>query len=134
MQLHLKITGFVLVILALIHIIFPKYFDWKKDLGALSLINKQMMYIHTFFIALAVFLMGLLCITSAPALIATSLGHKVLLGLAVFWMCRFVIQFAGYSSKLWRGRKFETIIHIVFSILWLYISSVFLCAYWLKGG
>lgn len=84
------------------------------------------MTVHTFFIALTVFLMGLLCVTSADEIIETPLGKKIALGLGVFWGIRLVIQFFGYSSKLWKGKKFETTVHIVFSCLWLYLTLIFL--------
>ena len=117
------------MLLALVHIIFPKYFNWKKELVSLSLMNKQMMQIHTLFIAIVVFLMGVLCFTSSKELIATVLGKKIILGLAIFWGLRLFIQFFGYSSKLWKGKKFETTVHIVFSLLWGYISFIFLWVY-----
>ncbi|MES2558309.1 MAG: hypothetical protein V4590_01110 [Bacteroidota bacterium] len=129
MHLHLKIIGVLLVVLALIHIIFPKYFNWDKELKSLSLINRQMMNIHMFFIALTVLLMGVLCLTSSSELIETALGKKISLGLGVFWMIRLYIQFFGYSSVLWKGKTFETSIHILFSALWLYLSIVFLAIY-----
>ncbi|WP_353485413.1 hypothetical protein [Haliscomenobacter sp.] len=125
MAIHLKIIGILLMALALLHLIFPRYFNWKKELPALSLINRQMMVVHTFFIALMVFLMGLLCLTSANELLETSLGKKIALGLGVFWTIRLLIQFFGYSSDLWKGKSFETIAHILFSLLWIYVSIVF---------
>jgi hypothetical protein len=129
MELHLKIIGFLLIILAMAHIFFPAYFGWKKDLGSLRLINRQMMYIHTFFIALFLVLTGLLCVTSSGDLVETRLGSKIALGLFIFWLIRLVIQFFGYSTKLWKGKTAETVIHIVFSILWIYISIVFFVIY-----
>jgi len=125
METHLKITGILLIVLALIHIIFPNYFNWKQELASLNLINKQMMVIHTFFIALTVFLMGVLCITSAIEIIETSLGRKLALGLGIFWGIRLLFQFFGYSTKLWKGKSFETIVHIIFSGLWIYLTTVF---------
>ena len=125
MQLHLKIIGILLIILSLVHIIFPKYFNWGKELSSLSLINRQMMTVHTFFIALLVFLMGLLCLTSSDELIYTNLGKKISLGLGIFWTIRLLIQFFGYSSQLWRGKTFETAIHILFIFLWIYLSFIF---------
>lgn len=130
MELHLKLIGFLLIVLALIHIIFPKYFNWKNELSRLSLINSQMMYVHTFFVALVLFLMGVLCLTSTTDIIETVLGKKISLGLSVFWTIRLYIQFYGYSSKLWKGKRFETSIHILFSILWSYFSIVFLILFW----
>lgn len=126
MQLHVKIIGVLLVALALIHIIFPKYFNWKNELSALSLINKQMMVFHTLFIALTVLFMGLLCLSSSIDLMVTALGKKISLGFGLFWTVRLFIQFFGYSNNLWRGKKFETAIHIVFSILWTYFSIIFM--------
>jgi hypothetical protein len=73
--------------------------------------------------------MGLLCVTSSADLATTPLGKQIAFALAVFWSVRLFIQFFGYSSKLWRGKKFETIVHIFFSIVWIYMSSVFLLVY-----
>ena len=129
MELHLKIIGFILVPLAIIHIIFPKYFNWKNDLSSISLINRQMMYVHTFFIALVVLLMGILCLTSSADLVETTLGRRICLGFGLFWATRLIIQFFGYSSKLWKGKVFETVVHILFSFLWIYFSCLFLYIY-----
>ena len=128
MELHLKAIGFLLVILALLHSAFEKYFNWRQEFAAVSLINRQMMYVHTFFVAFVVLLMGLLCLTSAPELIGTALGRKVLLGFGVFWMARLLIQFFGYSRELWRGKRFETGVHVIFSVFWTYLSVIFLLA------
>ena len=129
MDLQLKIIGGLLIILASLHFFFPKYFDWKKECGALSPINRQMFYVHSFFIALVVFLMGLLCITSSSELLNTTLGKRLCLGLGIFWLARLCIQFFWYSPKLWKGKKFETGIHILFSVFWTYLSIVFISIY-----
>ncbi len=129
MELHLKVIGCLLMSLAVVHAIFPKYFQWETELNTLSLMNRQMMKVHTFFIAFTVFLMGVLCLTSATELIETNLGKKIAVGLGVFWTIRLLIQFFGYSKLLWKGKLFETIVHIVFSALWLYLSVVFLWIY-----
>lgn len=111
------------------HSAFAKYFNWGNELKLISLINKQMMEVHTFFIALVVFLMGLLCITSAPELIDTPFGKKISLGLGLFWLARLYVQFFVYSPALWKGKKFETTVHVLFSVLWIYLSAIFLTNY-----
>ncbi|MFC3197698.1 hypothetical protein ACFOET_08745 [Parapedobacter deserti] len=126
MALHLKITGVLLMTLAFIHLFFPRYFNWREALRPLNLINRQMMLVHVFFIALTVFMMGLLCVMHAEDLITTSLGKTISLGLGVFWLIRLLIQFFGYASELWRGKVFETTVHVMFSLLWMYLSTVFL--------
>jgi hypothetical protein len=130
MEIHLKFIGTIMIVLALIHVVFPKYFDWKDNLKSISLINREVMYVHTFFIGLTVFLMGILCLFSSNELIETIFGKKISLGFGIFWFARLLIQFFGYSSRLWRGKIFETIVHIVFSILWTYFTAVFFSIYW----
>ncbi len=117
------------MVLAFIHLPFPKYFKWKEELKPLSLINKQMMEVHTFFIALVVFLMGLLSLTQATAMVHTDLGRIISLGMGVFWGFRLLFQLFVYSVKLWKGKPFETSIHIVFTLLWIYITSVYSLVY-----
>lgn len=129
MELHLKIIGIILIVLALIHISFPKYFKWKQELSSLSIMNRQMMYVHSFFIAFSILLIGILCLTSSNELTHSILGKKISLGLGLFWIVRFFIQFFGYSAKIWKGKKFETIIHILFAILWAYLSIIFILIY-----
>lgn len=85
-----------------------------------------MMEVHTFFLALTVFLMGLLCLTSSNEIVETQLGRRIACGLGIFWSIRLFFQFFVYSSKLWKSKRFETIVHIAFSFLWTYLSSVFL--------
>jgi len=129
MEFQIKIIGILLIILALVHASFPKQFNWKQELGSLTTINRQLMYAHTFFIALVLLLIGLLCLTSANELIHTSFGKRICLGLAIFWAIRLFVQFFGYSSKIWEGKLFETIVHILFSVFWTYLSVVFFMIY-----
>jgi hypothetical protein len=131
MELHLKIIGVLLTCLALLHGFFPKHFRWKEELGSLTLLSRQMMYVHTLFVALMILLMGIFCLTSADEIVNTSLGKRVSLGFGIFWLTRLLIQFFGYSSELWRGKVFETTMHILFSILWIYLSVIFI-AVWLS--
>lgn len=126
MEVHLNFIGILLVLLALIHIGFPRYFNWKKELEGLSLINQEMFKVHTFFIALFVFLIGILCLFCGKELVSTSLGRKICFGIGLFWFIRFIFQIFVYSPNLWRGKRFETSIHILFTAFWIYLSWVFL--------
>ena len=123
--LHLRIAGALLVALALMHAGFPRYFQWKQKLAGLDALQRQIAQVHTFFIALTVLLMGALCIRSPQELSSTPLGHTVLAGLAIFWGCRLVFQWLVYSPSLWRGRRFETFMHLLLSVLWVYLTAVF---------
>jgi len=123
-------VGIVLIVLGFIHAIFPKQFNWKQELASLSMINREMMYIHTFFIAFALVLVGMLCLTSSVELVNTPLGKRVSLGLGIFWFVRLYVQFFGYSAATWKGKPFETSVHIVFTGFWAYLSGLFMVIYW----
>jgi uncharacterized membrane protein YGL010W len=84
-----------------------------------------MMIVHTFFIALTVLLMGVLCITSADELSETTLGKRLAGGIGLFWFIRWIVQFTGYSSVNWKGKRFETAVHVVFSLFWTYVTGLF---------
>ena len=126
METHLKIAGALMVALAFLHFVFPRRFNWKDELSGLSLLNRQLMYVHTFFIALVVLLMGVFCLCSPVEIVRTKLGKQVAFGLFVFWISRLAFQFFVYSPALWRGKRFETTVHILFALLWSYFSAVFL--------
>ena len=126
MELHLKIIGALLLVLGLVHAVFPRYFKWAEELPLLSPVNRQIMQVHTFFIAIVVLLMGVGCFTDTRDLVHTLLGRHLCLGLGSFWLARLLIQFFGYSSTLWKGKCFETAVHVLFSLLWSYLTIVFL--------
>jgi len=133
MEFNLQLAGALLIFLSLLHVVFPRYFKWDKEFAQVSLINRQMMYIHAFFISLMVLLMGILCLTSATELINTRLGSTISLGLGVFWLIRLLFQFFGYSARHWKGRPKETFIHVLFSLLWVYLCFVFFSVYFLPA-
>ena len=107
------------------HVVFPKRFNWKKELSQLSLVNRQMFQVHVFFIALFVLMVGLMNVFLTEDLIYTQLGKWICLGLGVFWGIRSFIQWFGYSSQVWKGKFFETTMHILFSFFWVYMTVVY---------
>lgn len=117
------------MVLGIVHIAFPRRFNWKDELQPLSLINKQMMVVHTFFIALTVFMMGVLSLFYSAELVSTPFGRVISLGFAIFWFIRLVFQFFVYSKELWKGKTFETVMHIVFAVTWVYLTLVYFLAY-----
>ncbi|OYD41471.1 hypothetical protein CHT99_12440 [Sphingobacterium cellulitidis] len=129
MVFQIKIIGYLLILLSCIHVIFPRYFNWEIDLAPLQLINRSMMKVHTFFIALTVGMMGLLCVVETEDLLQTELGRKICLGLGVFWFIRLIFQLFIYPSLLWKGKKFETVIHVLAILFWSFLAYSFLRGY-----
>jgi ubiquinone/menaquinone biosynthesis C-methylase UbiE len=130
MEVHLKFIGILLILLSLLHIGFSKYFQWKTEFQNVSLVNIQMMYVHTFFVAFVVFLMGIFSFFYANEIIYTPLGKTISFGIFIFWFTRLIFQFFVYSSKLWKGKTFETTMHVLFSILWSYLTIIYFLVFW----
>ena len=122
----LRVAGALQLALAALHPFFPRRFGWAEELPRLSLLNRQIFVVHTFFIALTVAMFGALSLFGAPALLqATSLSRLVLGGMAAFWGVRLVVQLFVYDSRLWRGQAFNTRMHLAMSALYLYLSGVY---------
>jgi hypothetical protein len=129
LELHLKIVGALLIILGVAHGTFGKRFEWKTDLAKLSLLNRQIFIVHCFFIALTLVLMGCVSLFYTQALLQPApLSRVVLAAAVVFWVCRWFIQFFVYDSALWRGNKFNTSMHILFSLFWTYVVLTYFFA------
>jgi len=125
MELHLNIIGTVLIILVSMHLFFPKRFNWKTELNHLSLLNRQMIQVHTFFIALLLLMIGILCIFYSYELIHSEFGKVIAGGLSIFWFIRLIFQLFVYSPQLWKGKVFETFMHVLFTFIWTYMSIIF---------
>jgi hypothetical protein len=119
---HLKVVGALLVALGLAHSLFGRYFKWKQELAPLSLLTRQIFQVHGFFIALVVAMIGACSLFYTTALLASgALSRVVLTGFLVFWLSRLVIQLFVYDPAIWRGRRFYTFMHVVFTIFWIYV-------------
>jgi hypothetical protein len=130
MIFSLQLAGIALIVLGLVHSVMPKYLNWKEELKNLSPVNREIMQVHTFFIAFILVLMGLLSFFYAQELTDSQLGMVISGGLAVFWFVRAFCQFFIYSPGLWRGKIFETTIHIFSSIFWIFLTVTYGMAFY----
>jgi hypothetical protein len=129
----LRIAGLLLILLASIHVTFPKRFAWGEELARLSLLNRQMFLVHVGYIVFTVGAMGALSLVFPQALIEKSLlARLVLAWLLLFWFSRLFVQWLVYDKALWRGDRFHTAVHFVFTGLWAYLAIVYGWALWLQ--
>jgi hypothetical protein len=131
LEIHLRIAGALLLLLAAAHVFFPKELGWKEDLAKLTLLNRQIFLVHAGFIMLILVLFGVLALGFAKELVAPSrLAAAVLGGLTLFWGLRLITQQFIYDRSLWRGNRRNTALHILASLLWLYLTAVFGWGWW----
>ena len=122
---HLRVVGVLMALLAIVNLFVPGRFHWREELSRVSLLNRQIFQAHTFFIVLLIVLMSALFLTCAEALLQpTRLSRAVLIGLTIFWGLRMLMQWFFYSPRVWRGNRFHTVMHGVFSLGWIYVTAV----------
>lgn len=131
LEFHLQMAGALQLGLALLHVALPRRFDWNNDLAKLSLINRQIFIVHCLFIVLVLVLFGGLSVFCSELLLARhALAAVVLGGLLLFWAARLYAQWFIYSSQLWRGHRFHTVMHWFFTAMWAYYVAVYGTAFW----
>lgn len=123
---NLRASGVLLAGLVVLNTLVPRRFGWREDLARLSPINSEIFQVHAIFLVVTLALFSALLLTSADALLErTRLARAVLAGLTLFWALRMLVQWFYYSPSLWRGHRFNTVMHVLFSGLWIYMTGVF---------
>lgn len=122
----LRFAGAGLILLALIHVPISRRLQWREQASRLSAENEAVFHVHTFFLCLVLVMMGL------PALVEPSVflekSRAALWGswsLCVYWLVRLWCQWFTYGPHLWRGKRLETRIHWLFTVLWILLSALF---------
>ena len=129
--LHLRLAGVVMASLVVVNLLVPRRFHWREEMSRLSLVNRQIFQAHSVFLVLTLALFSALLLTCGPALLEpTRLSRAVLSGLTIFWGLRMVMQWWFYSPLIWRGHRFNTVMHYTFSVVWVYVTTVFAVALW----
>ncbi|WP_348263364.1 hypothetical protein P8935_02145 [Telmatobacter sp. DSM 110680] len=130
LHIHLQIVGFLLVLLGLSHVFMNRYFGWRNELAKVSLLTRQIFYVHTYFIALGVVLGGAVSLAFPNQLLGHApLNRAILAGMAFFWCCRLLTQFLVYDGAIWRGDRYRTCMHVAFSLLWCYVTAIYSLAF-----
>lgn len=131
--LHFRIVGALMAMLVIVNLVVPGRFRWKEELARVSLLNRQIFQAHTVFIVLLLALFSALFLTCAEALLEpTRLSRAILIGLTIFWGLRMLMQWFFYSPAVWRGDRFNTVAHGVFSAAWIYVTAVCATALWMN--
>jgi len=120
MELALRIAGASHILLAIAHLPIARHLKWSDDVQRLTLLTRQVFWSHTYFVCLVLAMMGLLGLAAPETLLAKSdLAKYVTTALTAFWAMRLVFQWVLFDWSLWRGKRFETFIHALFTATWL---------------
>jgi len=128
---HLRIVGVLMALLVVVNLLVPGRLHWRDEMARLSLVNRQIFQVHSIFIVLTLALFSALLLMYGDALLErTPLSRAVLIGLTIFWALRMLMQWFFYSPDVWRGNRFNTAMHYVFSGAWVYVTTTFAAALW----
>ena len=131
LAVHLRIVGAIMAALVVVNLAVPSRFHWRDDLSRVSLLNRQIFQAHTFFIIVLLGLLAALFGLYADALLEpTPLSRAILAGLTIFWALRMLMQWFFYSPAIWRGHRFNTVMHGLFSAAWVYVTAICGLALW----
>jgi hypothetical protein len=123
--LHLHLAGVVLVTLGAVHVGLPRMLGWSHDLAPLSPLNRQVSYVHTFFVGLTCALWGLLPLTAGDALVERHpVTRMLLVGAVVFWGARLAVQLGLFNPAHARRSHRWLAASVGGTVLWAYLTGV----------
>jgi hypothetical protein len=126
LEMLLRIAGGGLLLLALAHVPIGRQLGWREDCRRLTPVNEAVFHVHTFFICLTLVMMALPCLLAPQVLVRpTAAGAWMAWSFSVFWFARLYFQWFVYPTALWRGKRLETGVHLIFTILWLALGCLF---------
>jgi hypothetical protein len=124
LPVNLTIAGVLLVGLGAVHVALPAALRWDHELAGASPLNREVSYVHCYFIGLACLLWGLLPLTAGRSLLEPSpVTRLVLIGAVVFWASRLVIQLLVFNHHA-RQAPAWCALSIAGTGLWLYLTAV----------
>ena len=131
LELHLRVMGVIMLLLVAMNLHIPRRFGWKQEMAGLSLLNRQIFQVHAAFICIILALFAALLLTLTSELLEpTRLARGILAGMAGFWFCRMLCQWFVYDSRIWRGDRLLTAMHVIFSGVWVYFVATLGAALW----
>jgi hypothetical protein len=128
LTLNLEMVGGVLIALGASHLVLPRILGWQHGLATLGRLDREVNYVHSYFIGLACVLWGLFpLLAGRELLVRGSVTSLVLIGAAVFWVSRLMVQLIIFNhhasdSMAWLAAS------VGGTLLWLWISSTWIWA------
>lgn len=124
LSLHLNAVGLILLGLGAVHVVLPRALQWNHELADASPLNREVSYVHCYFIGLACLLWGLLPLTAGSALLERSpVTRLVLIGAVTFWASRLAIQLVVFNRHA-RESVSWCVVSGAGTLLWLYLTVV----------
>jgi len=83
------------------HLMFWRIFNWGEDLRSLSFLNRAIMQVLNVSLIFAFVIFGYISLLHTNELMESSLGHSLLVLIALFWLFRAIGQIVFFKLKHW---------------------------------
>lgn len=122
----LRIAGGSHVLLALLHTVLWRALGWHREIRTLSTLTARVFAVHTFFIALVLFGMGLLSLLHPELLVAPSpLARLLLLGIVIFWLARLALQCIVFDTAMREGWTRHVAVRVGAMTVWASYVAIY---------
>ena len=113
---------------AVLNLFLVRIMKWEEEVARMAQLVREVFHVHAWFISITLAIFGVVTIRFAGELAAgtNDLGRWLAAGIGVFWLIRWLMQFFYYDSSHWRGKRAETIVHIVLIFLYGFLAGVYL--------
>lgn len=104
--------------IAAINLRLDSILKWKDELGGLSLLLREVFYVHKWFITIALVIFGVITLRFAGemAMAEHEMARWVAAGIGGFWAIRTIMQWSYYSASHWRGNPPRAAVHWILTI------------------
>jgi hypothetical protein len=124
LPLNLTVAGLLLLSLGVMHAMLPAALRWRFELAGASSLNREVSYVHCYFIGLACLLWGLLALTAGRSLLEPGqVNRLVLTGAVVFWASRLLIQLLVFNRHALQSLPW-LVVSAAGTGLWLYLTGI----------
>ena len=106
METFIIAGGFYTIGLIVFHLLFWRIFDWEQDLKRISFLNRATMQVLNISLTLSFIIFSYISLVHATELLTSSLGHSLLLLMALFWLARAIQQIVFYRLRHWASWAF----------------------------
>jgi hypothetical protein len=128
LTLDLEIVGGVLIALGISHLALPRILGWRQGFATLGKLDREVSYVHSYFIGLACVLWGLFPLLAGHEMLARgSVTSLVLVGAAIFWMSRLIVQLIVFNHHASDSTTW-LIASVGGTLLWLWIAGTWVWA------
>jgi hypothetical protein len=106
METFIIAGGFYTIGLIMFHLLFWRIFDWEQDLKRISFLNRATMQVLNISLTLSFIIFSYISLVHATELLTSSLGHSLLMLIALFWLARAIQQIVFYRLRHWASWAF----------------------------